>query len=1065
MDSEQVARRLAAILAADVVGYSRLMAADEEGTHAQLQAHLRGLFDPKIEEHHGRVVKATGDGLLAVFESVVNAVRCAIEIQCAMVMRNANILECKRIKFRVGINVGDIIIEGGDIFGDGVNIAARLESVAEPGGISLSGVVHDQVQSKLDIAMDDTGEHQLKNIPRPVRVYRVRLNGSGQTRIHRDDSSIAVLPSSNVRRDALPCSNIPIRVPTHFMGRDDALAAIETALARNEGRVAITALHGLRGVGKTTLAAAFADRHRHAYQAAWWIRAQTESSMRADLVALGVRLGWIAADDKEQPALAVVMERLRHQGEGILLIFDNAIDPRELTPYLPRGGASRVLVTSNAHAWRGVAEPIEIQLWSKEIGADYLVARVGHENERAAGAALSEALGGLPLAHEQAAAYCERLGISFADYRRRFESTPARMLDDTRYAPAEYHDGLTVAKTFGLAIEEAAKLHVAAEPLMVYAALLAPEPIPLFLFAEGREILGEPLASALAGDGLIEAVAALRTFALLNREVIEDERDPAVTTETIRLHRLVREVAAVRRDAKAREAALRGLVEALTVVYPEAEEAFTDPKTWPRARRLDAHALALVDGNILPPKGSERRFAEILHRLASYRAGAFANYSQVRMFEERALAIREKVLGPQHPGTAQNLNDLGLWMEFQGHLAEARPLYERALAINEKALGPEHPATATNIHNLSRLLREQGDLAKARPLQERALALFEKALGPEHLYTLLSLSNLAGLLAAQGDFAGAQLLHERALTIREKVLGPEHPHTAYSLNNLAGCVQIIGDFARARLLNERALAICEKVLGPDHPDTARSLVCLAELLQAQGDVARARLLSERALLIRERVLGSNHPSLAITLNSLANCVRAEGDLAAARLLNERALAICESLIGPVHTTTARILESLAMLLQEEGNFAGARPLHQRALEIRAEMLGPAHRATAESLANLATLLNEEGDLVGARTYYERALGTFEMVSPEHPRTNRLRYDFARLLLATGSAAEGLTLSETALGGHEKILGRNHRWTKDSAEVTADVLTALGRADEALALRQRYGFAPHTRPVA
>ena len=121
-------------------------------------------------------------------------------------------------------------------------------------------------------------------------------------------------------------SNIPIRVPTHFLGREDALADIETALKRYEGRVAITALHGLRGVGKTTLAAAYAERHRGDYRATWWIRAQTEAGMRADLVALGVRLGWVAADDKEEPALATMMERLRHEGEGILLIFDNAVD-------------------------------------------------------------------------------------------------------------------------------------------------------------------------------------------------------------------------------------------------------------------------------------------------------------------------------------------------------------------------------------------------------------------------------------------------------------------------------------------------------------------------------------------------------------------------------------------------------------------------------------------------------------------------------------------------------------------------------------------------------------------
>jgi hypothetical protein len=140
------------------------------------------------------------------------------------------------------------------------------------------------------------------------------------------------------------------------------------------------------------------------------------------------------------------MERLRHEGEGVLLIFDNAFDADALKPYLPRGGAAKVLVTSNAHAWRGVAAPVEIQVWPTEIGADYLIARTGRAAERAAGEALSKVLGGLPLAHEQAAAYCERLDISLADYRKRFEAAPARLLDDTRHAPAEYQDGLTSSR-------------------------------------------------------------------------------------------------------------------------------------------------------------------------------------------------------------------------------------------------------------------------------------------------------------------------------------------------------------------------------------------------------------------------------------------------------------------------------------------------------------------------------------------------------------------------------------------------------------------------------------------
>jgi hypothetical protein len=415
-------------------------------------------------------------------------------------------------------------------------------------------------------------------------------------------------------------SNIPIRVPTHFMGREEALAAIEAGLGRYEGRVAITALHGLRGVGKTVLAAAYAELHRGDYRATWWIRAQSEPTMRADLVALGVRLGWAPPDEEEELALAAVMERLRHEGEGILLIFDNATDADALTPYLPRGGSVRVLVTSNAPAWRGVAEPVEIRLWPKEIGADYLITRTGREGERGTAEDLSGALGGLPLAHEQAAAYCERLEIPLVEYRRRFAAAPVQMLDARRDAPAEYHDKLTVAKTFALAIDEAAKVHPAAEPLLVHAALLAPEPIPLFLFVEAREKFGEPLTSALADDGLDEAIAGLRAFALIDRETIVDERDPAISTDTFRLHRLVREVAAARRTGEAREEARRVLVEVLAAVYPQG--VFNDPKTWPHVRRLDGLALALVGGNAAPPKDAAEAASYLLNQLSAYRYGA-----------------------------------------------------------------------------------------------------------------------------------------------------------------------------------------------------------------------------------------------------------------------------------------------------------------------------------------------------------------------------------------------------------------------------------------------------------
>jgi len=178
-------RRLAAILAADVAGYSRLMGEDEEGTHERLKAHHRELIDPKIGEHSGRIVKTTGDGVLAEFASVVDAVRCATEWQRVMLDREAGMPEDRRIRFRVGINLGDVIVEDGDIFGDGVNVAARLEALAEPGGICISRTVRDQIRDKLAYAFEDLGDQSVKNITRPVRVYALRPEAMGEPPVSR----------------------------------------------------------------------------------------------------------------------------------------------------------------------------------------------------------------------------------------------------------------------------------------------------------------------------------------------------------------------------------------------------------------------------------------------------------------------------------------------------------------------------------------------------------------------------------------------------------------------------------------------------------------------------------------------------------------------------------------------------------------------------------------------------------------------------------------------------------------------------------------------------------------
>jgi len=219
-------RRLAAILAADVAGYSRLMGANEEGTFAALKAIRRELGDPKVKEHRGRIVKTTGDGLLIEFGSVVDAVRCAVEVQETMAGRNAAVPEAQRIEFRMGINLGDIIRDGRDIYGDGVNVAARLEALADPGGICISAVVHDEVRDKLELAFEDMGEQQVKNIARPIRVYRLLIGEAAAMPEMPplplpEKPSLAVLPFQNLSGD-----------PEQEYFADGMVEEITTAIAR-----------------------------------------------------------------------------------------------------------------------------------------------------------------------------------------------------------------------------------------------------------------------------------------------------------------------------------------------------------------------------------------------------------------------------------------------------------------------------------------------------------------------------------------------------------------------------------------------------------------------------------------------------------------------------------------------------------------------------------------------------------------------------------------------------------------------------------------------------------------
>ena len=429
-------------------------------------------------------------------------------------------------------------------------------------------------------------------------------------------------------------------------------------------------------------------------------------------------------------------------------------------------------------------------------------------------------------------------------------------------------------------------------------------------------------------------------------------------------------------------------------------------------------------------------------------------YADAEPLYQRALAIREKALGPEHPQVAQtlnnlaglyreqgkyakaeplyqrsldilevaaNLNDLALLYHNQGKYAEAEPLYQRALVIAEKTMGPEHPQVAANLNNLAGLYRDQGKYAEAEPLYQRSLDILEKALGPEHLQVAASLNNLAALNHNQGKYAEAEPLYQRSLAIREKALGPEHPQVAQTLSNLAELYRDQGNYAEAEPLYQRALTIREKTLGPEHPQVAASLNDLALLYHNQGKYSEAEPLYQRSLAIREKALGPEHPQVAASLNNLAGLYRDQGKYAEAEPLYQRALDILEKALGPEHPQVAASLNNLALLYHNQRKYSEAEPLYQRALVIAEKTMGP--EQVAASLNNLAGLYLNQSRYAEAEPLYQRSLDILEKgLGPEHPQVAQTLNSLALLYHNQGKYSEAEPLYRRALVIAEKTMG-------------------------------------------
>ncbi|MEU4560449.1 FxSxx-COOH system tetratricopeptide repeat protein [Actinoplanes sp. NPDC023936] len=636
-------------------------------------------------------------------------------------------------------------------------------------------------------------------------------------------------------------SNLPGRNRV-FTGRAELIDAMYAGL-RSDGQgsaaVVSEAVHGLGGVGKTTLAIEYASRFRSDYELAWWIDAEQPATVPTQLAALGRRLGLPEAAD-ERDAVAAVFAELRGRSRW-LLIYDNAEQPASVTPLIPTGGNGHVLVTSRWPAWRRHAHAVAVSVWPRAESVAFLRARTPHTDDKLLGE-LAKLVGDLPLAVEEAAAYLEQTGEDLATYVELVRER-GREIFAAQAAPPGV-DQRRVASVWTLSLDRVHAEEPLAEQLLTLLAFLAPE-VPRDLPLAQQDLLPEPLKAA-AADRLVynRVLEAAGRYALISLKPAE-----------IGMHRLVQAVVQARLDY---EAEARWVTAGVALVHELFPDDSWEPARWPECQRLLAQALAVAD-HAERLRVSEEQAGRLLYRASTYLRES-GQYQQAEPLARRALTLTEIALGPDHVETAARHEEVGRVMRELNRLAEARTEFEQALAINLAALGPDHKDVSVWRGNLGTVLHDLGLLDEARTELEQTLALALETLGPDHPIIAVRRNTLGLVLQDLGLLDEARAELEQALAISLEALGPDHPTIGIRRNNLGSVLKDLGLLDEARIELEQALAISVPTLGPDHPDVGLRHGNLGSILYALGRTDEARTQFEQAFRISLAAVGPDHPN-------------------------------------------------------------------------------------------------------------------------------------------------------------------------------------------------------------
>jgi tetratricopeptide (TPR) repeat protein len=827
----------------------------------------------------------------------------------------------------------------------------------------------------------------------------------------------------------------------HFLGRDTELTALREHFTRSQTPTALVpaqTIFGLGGIGKTRLAVEYALAFDEAYDALLFASAETPSMLSANLSRLArpeaLALCDAAEEDETRQREAVL--RWLETERGWLLIVDNADSAdaaQAVRALLPRLANGHVLITSRIADWTEGVKPLALGVLPEQASVEYLlrkcVTRCEEPDDAVAGAALANDVGFLALALEQAAAFINKQGLSFREYRERWQHEDAAVR-------SWFDEGLmryprSVATTWETSFAE---LDEEARALLRLLCWFSTEPAPrgLFRTSEAAEIV-----RARLGATRIRLLPALKELA--DYTLVRHSGDDAVE-----IHRLVQEVTRARLPEPAERS--KWLADSLYVVNAFATGNPHEPHTWTVWEPLRPHILAISDW------AEKSQIAEPTGRLLSQLGILLLRKAALGEAERcmgRALRLRASFFGPGSVEAAVVEGNLGTVCERLDQFAAAEEHYNRALSIFRERRMSDSDEAANVLNNLATLYVGTDRFEEAAAIIREAMEAERKALPPDSPLRAPSLSNHGVLLWRIGRYSEAEAAYREALDIAERHYGEQYPEVSTMRSNLGLLLQDLGRFYEAEECFRRAVTADTAIYGPKHPAVGRDSNNLALLLRARGQLGEAEKLLRETLINDQTIFGDKHSEVADSYSNLGLVLVDMGRDAEAVDAFRHGLEIDESLHGSSHLRVAIACLNLGSALKNRGQLGEAFRLSQRALDIQTEKLGPNHPDLASTWNNLARLLQLDGQLSLARTALRRAMKIDRKAfGRRHPRLGTRLNNLAHIYWQEGRLDRAERLYSGAIAADRAVHGPSHPEIAVDLYNYAELLRVLGREKEA-----------------